>query len=189
MRTRLSAFGIGIGLLFSAALNADQHPVYSEEEATLVLPSISLDSSPGHFQEAELELLQDNLWQLRDAREGKLNEDIQNVELITTDSFPLQAFLRISGEFMHGCARKGQVQSQIVNNKIIVNAYYENNLWTKSPEIVLCTLATESFTFVYPLPVYGLPAGDYTYELNNTFSGSFTLSQSNVYESSSPAWQ
>lgn len=188
MNTKISALSISIGLFFSAALHADQHPTYSEEDATLVLPSINLNGKPGHFQQAQLELIQDNLWKLRDVKEGKLNQEIDRVELIRTDSFPVQVFLRVSGEFTHGCAQEGLVQSQMIDNTFVVGAYYENNIWTETPEIVLCAAVMQPFSFVYPLDVYGLPAGEYRYELNGEFSGSFTLSKNNVYESSSPAW-
>jgi hypothetical protein len=188
MSTKFTALMASTGVMFSAALCADQHPTYSEDDATLVLPSITLNNKPGHFQEAELELIQDNLWLLRGVKEGKLNQDIKSVELIRTDSFPVQVFLKVTGEFTHGCAREGQVQSQLIDNTFVVNAYYENNIWTETPEIVLCAAVITPFSFVYPLKVYGLDAGDYEYELNSKFSGSFTLTENNVYESSSPAW-
>lgn len=188
MKTELSALSVSIAVIFSAALYADQHPTYSEQDATLLLPSINLNGKPGHFQEAELELIQDNLWQLRDVKEGKLNQDIKSVELVKTDSFPAQVFLKVSGEFTHGCAREGQVLAQVVDNVFVVSAFYENNIWTETPEVVLCAAVMQPFSFVYPLDVYGLPAGDYEYELNGEFSGTFTLSRNNVYESSSPAW-
>lgn len=187
MNTKLSSLSACMTLIFSAALHADQLPTYSEEDAILVLPSINLHGKPGHYQNVELELMQDNRWQLRKVKEGKLNEDIKSVELLIPESFPVQIFLRVSGEFTHGCAQKGQVHSQLIDNKFVIRAYYENNLWTESPEIVLCAQVMTPFSFTYPLDVYGLPAGSYEYELNGEFRGSFTLSADNVYQSSSPA--
>lgn len=166
-------------LLFATAVTADQHPNYQPEQGTLLIPSIDLDGIPGYYQQAELELIQDNHWQLKAVKQGKLNEDIHKVELIKSDSFPAQVFLKVSGEFTHSCARHGQVYNRLNGNTFTVNAYYENNIWTETPEVVLCAAVMQPFSFVYPLPVYGLPAGEYHYQLNGKFSGTFTLSRDN----------
>lgn len=188
MKNKCWLLFLSISLLSATTVMADQTPVYDEESATLVIPSIHLDGIPGYYQQAELELLQDNQWQLRSVKEGKRNQDISRVELVITDSFPVQVFLEVSGTFTHGCARHGQVQHLLADNTFVVNAYYQNNVWTETPEIVLCTAIMQPFSFVYPLQVYGLPAGEYHYRVNDRFSGTFTLDKNNVYEFSSPAW-
>jgi hypothetical protein len=162
-------------------------PVYSEDDSTLTIPAIDLPGKPGAFQDAELELGSNNLWKLNDVIEAKLNESIQKVELVQTTTVPVQAFLKISGEYMHGCARTGQTHAAWDGTKLVVSSYYENNAWVRSPETTLCLAVVTPFSFVYPLPVYGLPAGEYPYEVNGEFNGTVTLTQSNVYESSSPA--
>jgi len=162
-------------------------PIYSEEDSILTIPAIDLPGKPGAFQDVELELGSNNLWQLNDVIEAKRNESIQKVELVQTSTFPVQAFLKISGEYMHGCARTGQTHAAWDGSKLVISSYYENNEWVRNPEKTLCLAAITSFSFVYPLPVYGLPAGEYRYEVNGEFSGSVKLTQSNVYESSSPA--
>lgn len=163
-------------------------PSYSPENAVLMLPSIDLNNQPGYYQLAELKLVQDNLWQLLDVKEGKRNENITRVELIQTDSFPAQVLLKITGEFTHGCAAVGQTLHKRTDNIFVVSSYYQNNIWTETPEVVLCAQVMQPFSYVYPLPVYGLAAGDYDYEVNGEFSGVFTLTRNNRYETSSPAW-
>lgn len=176
-----------IAPLFTATALAAELPVYSEEDSRLTIPAIDFPGKPGAFQDAELELGSNNLWQLNDVVEAKRNNSISSVELIQTSSFPVQVFLKIGGEYSHGCARTGQTHVGFDGNKLLINSYYENNLWVVSPEVVLCAAVMTPFSFVYPLPVYGLPAGEYQYDLNGEFTGSFTLTQNNVYESSSPA--
>jgi hypothetical protein len=57
--------------------------------------------------------------------------------------------------------------------------YYKNDAWLTSPDQVVCTLAIVNFSRVIPLQTYGLTVGTYQYELNNKFSGMFSLQADN----------
>jgi hypothetical protein len=186
--TFTGSFTLAADASTSTVMPAIKLPVYSEENSTLSIPAIDMPGKPGAFQDAELALGSNNLWQLNEAIEAKRNESITSVELIQTSSFPVQVFLKISGKYSHGCARTGQTHVAFDGKKLLINSYYENNLWVVSPEVVLCAAVITPFSFVYPLPVYGLDAGEYQYDLNGEFTGSFTLTQNNMYESSSPAY-
>lgn len=163
-------------------------PVYDEENSVLTIPAIDLPGKPGAFQNAELELNSNNLWELKNVVEAKLNDSIAKVELVQTNTFPVQVFLRISGEYTHGCARTGQTHAAWDGSKLVINSYYENNEWVVNPETVLCTAEVTPFSFVYQVPAYGAPAGKYDYVVNGKFTGSITLTKNNVYESSTPAY-
>lgn len=172
---------LSLVMLASSVTFAQPYPHYDEESLELTVPAIDYNGQSAHFQDATLELGSDNLWQLKDVYEARLNDSIEQVELIKTDTVPVQILLRISGVYYHGCARTGQIHIRFENNQFSVSSFYENNLWVKTPETVLCTANVTDFSFVHPLPVYGLQAGTYEYNVNGKFSGSFTLDTHNVF--------
>lgn len=49
-----------------------------------------------------------------------------------------------------------------------------------------CTAALEEFENIIPLPVYGLPEGEYGYKVNGGFSGTFSLESDNILTGLTP---
>ncbi len=171
-----------IGLFLTANAIADSNPVYLEDIQTMKVPAVDVAARPGFYQDVTVEFFQDDKWRLVSALEGKEVAEIEQVTLIKTDTAPAQVFLQISGEFSNGCPEIGQISHRLVGDTFEVSVYYANNAWMLHPEIILCTQAIVPFNKVIPLPIYGLPAGDYHYSLNGKFTGSFNLATDNELE-------
>ena len=171
-----------IGLLLAAHTIADSNPVYRDDIQTMKIPAVDVGAKPGFYQDVTVEFFQDDKWRLVSALEGKEVAEIEQVTLIKTDTAPAQVFLRISGAFSNGCPQIGQISHRLVGNTFEVSVYYANNAWLRNPGEIACTLAIVPFTRTIPLPVYGLPAGDYNYSLNGRFTGSFNLATENVLQ-------
>lgn len=183
--TSLSALITATALCTTAM--AEPVPSYNEESGELFIPMVDTASMPGHYQDIGLEPVGDQQWKLTNIKEGVLLDVIENVEVVQTSGTPAQVLLRIQGTFPTGCGDFGYVREKLAENHYEVRAYYLNDTWLESPEVVLCTQATRPFTKYLPLSVYGQQAGEYTYTLNEEFSGTFTLESDNVMEDSAPA--
>jgi len=168
--------------LFTGNIFADSNPFYQDEIQTLRIPTVDVAAAPGFYQDVVVEFFEDNKWRLVSGTESREVAEIEKVTLLQTDSAPVQVFLRIAGEFSNGCPEIGQISHRLVGNTFEVAVYYKNNLWLRQPELVLCAAVIVPFSRTIPLPVYGLPAGDYNYSLNGEFGGSFTLTTDNVLE-------
>lgn len=163
---------------------AQENPRYSEESQTLAIPSVDAGDSPGLYQELEFELMQGNDWRMIRAKEGRQIREITNVELVQTQTFPVQIFLKISGRFSNGCPKLGKMSHALAGSDFNVAVYYR-----PQPEFdgtVVCTQAEVDFSTYMPLPVYGLDAGVYSYTVNDEVltknnSGTFTLTQKNAF--------
>ena len=175
-------FTVTISLLLAVNAFAEPNPVYVDNIQTLKVPAVDVGAKPGFYQDVTIEFFQDDKWRLVSASEGKEVAEIEKVTLVKTSTVPTQVFLRISGEFSNGCPQIGQISHRLVGSTFEVAVYYANNAWLRNPGEIACTLAIVSFTRTIPLPVYGLPAGDYNYSLNGKFSGSFNLAADNVLE-------
>ncbi|GGG56873.1 hypothetical protein GCM10011403_12540 [Pseudohongiella nitratireducens] len=171
----------------SSAVMAEPVPSYDENSGELFIPMVDAAGMPGHFQDIGLEPAGDNQWKLTNIKEGVLLDVIESVEVVQTSNTPAQVLLRVEGTFPTGCGGFGYVREKLAENHYEVRAYYLNDTWLESPEVVLCTQATRPFTKYLPLSVYGQPAGEYTYTLNEEFSGTFTLESDNVMADSAPA--
>lgn len=171
-------------LAASVAVASDNHPTLNDETGDLVIPTVRIGDAPGAAQNAILQMINEDSWQLVYADEGKLIEDvIEDVEaIVVDDAHPIQVLLRVSGAFPTGCGQPGYVGFIVEDNTIDVSAYYENDEWTRNPDEVMCTMAIRPFTYHIPLPVYGLSAGEYTYRLNGEVEGTFTLEVDNVMD-------
>lgn len=171
------------GMLAAPAFSDTYHdPAFSSETGVLTIPSVTVDGIPGELQDITLEPAGDNLWRVIELDEGKLIDVIEDVNLLISDSHPVQALLRVSGTFPSGCGNPGQIRYVTGENDIDIAFYYENDEWTRNPEGIACTQALRPFSVDIPLPLYGLPAGEYHYRVNGGFEGSFTLAEDNIVE-------
>lgn len=88
--------------------------------------------------------------------------DISEISLRILESMPVQVNVVIKGYFRDGCTKIGQIEQGVdVENK---------RLWvtvkTQRPADAFCTQAIVPYEQVIPLSVYGLPAGEYTVDVN-----------------------
>lgn len=168
----------------STSAMAEPVPSYDENNGDLFIPMVDAAGMAGHFQDIGLQASGDNQWTVTNIKEGVLLDVIENVEVVQTTSTPVQVLLKIEGTFPTGCGDFGYVREKVTENHYEIRAYYLNDTWLESPEVVLCTQATRPFTKYLPLSVYGQQAGEYSYTLNEAFDGTFTLETDNVMEDS-----
>lgn len=98
---------------------------------------------------------------------------VENVEVRMLESFPLQVQLHVEGYMPDGCTEIDETQVEQQDN------HFEVMLTTVRPVDMACTEAIEPFEMNIPLDVYGLPAGEYTVDVNGV-EASFTFEQDNV---------
>ncbi|MCK5871576.1 MAG: hypothetical protein KAG26_02020 [Methylococcales bacterium] len=142
----------------------------------LHIDSVQTTEKLGAYENIIFKLTQQNEWILTQFNHGKAITEITNVEVVQTDSFPVQVFLKISGIFSNGCPEVGKVLSKLINNEFKLSVNYKYN---SQPDVV-CTDALVNFSKISPLAVYGLKKGTYNYRVNEVFSGSFTLKKDNT---------
>lgn len=166
------------------ALGADS-PVY--KDGILTIPSVNTAEQVGKYQDVTFKLTDQGTWQLSGVKTigtvvigtpGVALALIEKVDVVKTDSFPTQVFLRVSGGFS-ACnnATLGQINQRLENNRFDVEISY-NSLVSDPP--VICAQVMVNFIKTIPLPVYGLGAGTYSYNVNGT-TGTFTLAADNKY--------
>ncbi len=165
---------------FSQNTPATDYPTY--RDGTLTIPRVDTDAQAGNYQKVELQLESaTNTWRLVNFVETKINPGPvtyeEKVEVIVTDSSPVQVFLKISGQFGSGCEYFQQINQVLKNNKFEITLHLGPN--PPSPDI-LCTMALVPYEKIIPLEVYGLPAGDYEYSVNGEHTGTFTLTKDNT---------
>lgn len=98
---------------------------------------------------------------------------IDTVDLLLLESFPLQMTAHITGNYQDGCTSLGEVKQERVDNLITLSVE------TVRPVDMMCTQALVPFEENIPVDIYGLPAGEYTINVNG-ITATFTLDMDNV---------
>lgn len=173
-----------LALLTMKASPAADNPVYSD--GLLTLPSVDSPTVVAKYQDAVFKLTDQGTWQLLDVKTiGTLGYGhllIEKVELVRADTFPVQIFLRLTG-WLSNCLRLMHT-SQRLNQRT-----FEVAIPTKlnyDPRTQACAETGKDYVKIVPLPVYGLSAGDYSYEvytggLLGSHKGTFMLSADNKF--------
>lgn len=167
-----------VGLIIVGSSFASDYPVYSDIKAELDIPAVNVDGTAGVYQDIRMKFEGSDTLRMLSVTEGVLLYEIEQVDVFQTNTFPVQVFLEISGNYPTGCGQLGRIQQIVDGNRFNVHVYFENDEWVANP-LVPCTLAQRPFKEVFPLDVYGLAPGNYEYTLNDKFSGSFTLATDN----------
>jgi inhibitor of cysteine peptidase len=100
---------------------------------------------------------------------------VEDVEVRLLESFPLQVQLHVEGYLPDGCTEIDSTKVELRENHFTVT------IMTARPVDMACTEAIEAFELNIPLDVYGLPAGEYTVDVNSV-EASFTFKQDNILE-------
>lgn len=165
----------------SAAYSGD-YPVFTNN-GVLMIPSVSTDDQVGRFQDVAIQANAQGQWQLTDVRVLRGDPSlyravylapVSGVALIQTTEMPAQVFLQVSGAFGSGCGRPGRISQRLVGNRFEVLLADEFT----SYDVANCTAIMTSYVKTIPLPVYGLSAGSYSYDVNGV-TGSFALPDTN----------
>lgn len=97
---------------------------------------------------------------------------IENAEALILESFPVQVNVQITGSLPDGCTELHMIETERVDSTFFVTVE------TIRPVDQLCTEALVPFTEVTSLDVAGLPAGEYTVDVNG-FTTTFELAVDN----------
>lgn len=164
----------GAVAVFLAENEDTRTPHYNNE--SLKVPVVDADTQPALFQDGEFVFdASINAWRLVTFRVTPVIEKlIKNVELIKTDSNPAQVFLKISAPDI-ACNTPGRIGMRKTGNRFDVSAGF-----TPPPPGTACATVVVPFEVTVPLPVFGLPAGIYEYNVNSEFVGSFELTEDNT---------
>ncbi len=100
---------------------------------------------------------------------------VENVEVVMLMSFPLQVHLQVNGYVGDPCTSIDEIEVEREGY------HFKVSIETRRDSELACIQVIESFEENIPLDVYGLPAGDYTVEVNG-FETSFTFFQDNILE-------
>jgi len=98
---------------------------------------------------------------------------VDGIDIRIMESFPVQVNVAVWGNLPDGCTEIDEAQVQREGN------LFRITLTTRRPADRLCTEALMPYEHVIPLDVYGLPAGDYTVDVNGVM-GTFTLEIDNM---------
>lgn len=164
-------------LQINSAMSAEA-PVF--QDGLLTIPTVNTPNQVGQYQAVTFEFTAQDGWQLLDFKEVGtrglgLDAMIEAVELVKTDTVPVQVLLRVTGYFSDGCPSLGQINHRLEGNQfeVVIHSNTETEL------LLACTAAIVPFRKTIPLPVYGLSAGTYTYLVNGNNSGTFDLAVDN----------
>ena len=92
---------------------------------------------------------------------------LDSIELVIMESFPIKINLEIKGNFSDGCTSIDQIIQDRADNTFLVK------ITTKREADAFCTQVIVPFSQTIPLEVMGLPAGTYAVDANGlveTFS-------------------
>lgn len=156
--------------------SASYFPHY--KDGVLTIPRVDTSMHLGQYQDVKLQFTEQGGWVLLDYK--AVGEDISlayidSVNVVQTNSVPIQVFLEVEGSLPNECFDIGQVNQRLDANQfnVVVSAIFS------APEGTLCNQALVPFKKVIPLDVYGLQAGTYTYYANG-ITGFFKLAVDNT---------
>lgn len=146
------------------------------------LPLVKTENGSDAFQQVELKPVANGLWQLSRVIDAVQLENKAGAGMSTksdVESGAVQVIARASGSFS-GCERLGAslIDFDESNNRFFVDFYYSPK---DSSDEVVCLALQRDYAIYQPLPVYGLPAGDYGVDINGEYGISFTLANDNVH--------
>ena len=170
-------------------------PVY--KDGLLTIPSVStvnsgvsLAEQVGKYQDVTFKLTEQGLWQLQSAKgisefTGTSNlrlAGVDKADVVKTDTFPVQIFLRISGA-VFACSSINQINQRLENNQFYITLASQFDL---DPAKNPCVASMVLFQRTISLPVYGLSAGIYSFDVNGIngtkdSKGTFELTADNKY--------
>ncbi|MCF6298393.1 MAG: hypothetical protein L3J01_00780 [Thiomicrorhabdus sp.] len=144
----------------------------------LSIPSIEVNGEMGVYQDVVFKHSRRGGWKVIGFQRSRPVQQIAEAELIQTQGFPVQIFLKISGIFNNSCQTLGRIEHKLTENSFDVSAFYSVD--SQDPDRY-CLMVMVPFTKIIPLPVYGLSAGTYHYAINGNFAGSFSLAKDNFF--------
>ncbi len=105
--------------------------------------------------------------------------EVQSIDVLIMESFPVQASALVRGTLADGCTTVDQVSTVREEN------LFRITITSARPADAVCTMALVPFEESVSLDVYGLPAGTYTVEANGV-TQTFTLDVDNILPDATP---
>lgn len=149
------------GLLATPLALHAENPLYSPESATLSIPSIDVTQGQNGYHHALLEFAGDDLWRLKQVTSASELRSVYEVRVIEADTFPVQVFLEVDGVVGYTCS-KLHIEKRLVDDTFHVSIQQE-----RSVPGAACIALAANFSWIVPLDVYGLSAGEYRYVVNH----------------------
>ncbi len=164
------------------------YPTY--KDGVLTVPSVNAADQVGKYQDLVFNYTAQDTWQLSSFKSLGTTIDgsaialtqIYKIDVIKTEAFPVQVFLRVSGAY-DPCndGKFGQINQRLVSNRFDIAITSNYTIPSPPPPVpVGCLPGMLNFIKTIPLAVYGLSAGTYSYNVNGT-TGTFTLTADNKY--------
>ncbi|MFN2148823.1 MAG: hypothetical protein ACK2T2_10560, partial [Anaerolineales bacterium] len=98
---------------------------------------------------------------------------VEEVSVVFLESFPLQVQVVAKGYLADSCTSIDEVIVKQVDDT------FTAEITTRRPAQEMCAQIVQPFEKNIPLDVYGLPAGDYTVDVNGV-TAQFTFNQDNI---------
>lgn len=182
----MKSFAFGFAIACTSFLcTAAPQDVPNYDALTLIIPRVDTPQQVGMFQDGVMQQNQSGVWSITSLKtlgQGTVYNvgGITGVELIKVNSTPISFYLRVNGsdgQCDHTSAER--IHQRRTENQIEVNISAAHLKPYSSS--VLCPFVARSYKITVPLEVYGLPAGVYTYRVNGTFSGTFSIDRDNKF--------
>lgn len=159
------------------AYSGEPYPFYNNL-GTLFIPRIDTHNQPGLYRNATLQFDPViDAWRLERVTTIPpiAGDRIKQVDLIITESLPVQVYLQIRGQFYSACG-----DSPIISERQNAEIFEVTVAFDTGPFPEKRPCAAEESLIFHPLQVYGLVAGTYEYAINGTYTGSFELKSDNL---------
>ncbi|TXI18619.1 MAG: hypothetical protein E6Q62_06255 [Nitrosomonas sp.] len=108
---------------------------------------------------------------------------VKDVELLMTESQPIQVFLHVSGKFGIACGNIPAInyrQSSHVDRPQYRSEFEVTIRSLKNGTELPCITDEKIYTYNFPIHAYGLQSGLYAYTVNGIHTGTFELKTDNV---------
>ena len=176
-------------LLFTAAAWSADAPYF--DGTVLTIPRVDTPGQVGKYQEGVMRRNPDGTWSILSLRSVEPYSELSNlynnwrVQVVTTSvaAGPVSVYLRVRGAD-GGCPRHPvRVHQRRSGSEIAVS------LTRDSTSSGVCPAMMYPYHLSVPLDVYGLPAGTYSFVINNEYRGTFALERDNKFPDDCDAWQ
>lgn len=180
-------------ILFTAAAWSTDAPYF--DGAVLTIPRVDTPGQVGKYQEGVLRPNADGTWSITSLRSVEPYSALSNlynnwrVQVVTTSvpAGPVSVYLRVRGAD-GGCPyRPVRMHQRRKGSEISINLSRDNT--SPGGGLGVCPAMMYPYHLTVPLDVYGLPAGTYSFVINNEYRGTFTLERENKFPDDCDAGQ